>query len=227
MRKGTGVSIAIAAVMVATLGAPASATHGGIHPTFKEQATYLHCVGANKVQNNDFPTPFDATPPSGSYQGGAGCGFLDSGALINTGPGGGQGDLGTAGTSVGNLKNLTFEVHLLGQTNYSAILNTVDLGVWLLIDGETYLAEGTQVSGIPLQASSTGASQKLEFTVTNLDDTLATEDGDGTQEREIQLTIGLWFGDENGSWVWDATEIPSGITFNDATPAGIKVPSQV
>ncbi len=238
MHKRSGV-VATAVILVLAFAGSASATHGGIHPTFKAERTYVHCVGANKLQNNDFPAPFDTTAPAGSFQGGAGCGFADPGALINTGPGGGQADLATRGTSVGNLKNMTVELYMLGNYNYGPVFGNVDLDVWLTIDGETYLDPATAWVIPPLVETNGGATQKVEFTITNLGkvttfpdgnvatEGLATEDGDGVQEREILLTVGMHYGDAAAVWAFDATEVPTGITFNDPTPAGTKIAVEV
>lgn len=73
----------------------------------------------------------------------------------------------------------------------------------------------------PVVASSTGASRNLEFTVTDLG--FAFEDGDGEAVRSVEVTIGVWYLNDNAAWVWDTTDVPSGITFNDLTPAATKV----
>jgi len=225
---------AIAAIgVIATLAGPAAADHEGIHPTFREERAYFHCVGANKVQNAEAAAPWDTTAPA-SVQTGAGCGVLEAEDL----PGDQSSEGRFSGTFVGNIQNMTVEMWILGHSTYSAVL-PADVAVTLEIDGDTYLAtgEGTEMSW---QESETGASRKVEFTITHLGSAtevldadgnvvdvtttgFATEDGDGETEHAVSLTVGHSFADEYGAWVWDASEVPAGITFNDPTPASTKL----
>jgi serine protease AprX len=205
-----------------------------IAPTFAEQQVYFTCGagGAGKLQNTESPAGWSTVFPAGSYTAGAGCGVLDPGAAGNYDPYGGPEDPSFSGTAIGNLKNATVDLWLLGHTNYSAFL-APSVRVWLTIDDKTYVAR-TQAD-LTWQASDTGASRKIQFTITDLGSFtevfeggervgviprgVATEDGDGSTEHTVNLTVGLWFSDETGVWVWGANEIASGITFNDATPA--------
>jgi hypothetical protein len=55
---------------------------------------------------------------------------------------------------------------------------------------------------------------------------MALEDGDGVNEHFLRLLVGIdgFPGEDQptGStmWVWDTTEVPSGLTFNPTAPAG-------
>jgi hypothetical protein len=55
----------------------------------------------------------------------------------------------------------------------------------------------------------------------------ASEDGDGTTEHSIVVSIDSATATQNAFWAWDTTEVPSGISFNPATlaPAKIQVPT--
>lgn len=224
----------LAVLAIAALAAPASATHGGIHPTVREERTYFHCTGPTKVENLNLilggPTTWNAEPPAGSYQEGEGCGSLDPGALRGGNPGTIY-DAVFAGTFTGNIRDLTIELHNLALSR-ARTGTTFEVRVRMLIDGLQIFPEtaGVQVEVTP-ELSSTGASEKFLISVPNLGcsreildeqgnvvdvvtDGFVSENGDGTSEHTIQLAIDSIFVNRAGAWVWDATEIPSGITFN-------------
>lgn len=237
MRKTISVLVAIGAMAV--VSAPAGATHGGFHPTFREERVYYHCGGGTKIKNVDYAqgglAPWDTTAPAQSFTAGAGCGQIDPSALRNTQPSGGPSEPAFGGTYTGNLENLTVEMWMLGHSPGNVTTDTVDVTPWLVIDGETFVMDTTILTGVPVVASSSGASRKIEFTITGLgtaeevlDDQgnvvdvvttgLAKESAAG--EHEIQLNVRLrGNGTPNAVWVWDASEVPSGITFNDTTPS--------
>ena len=232
MRTMRSVRSVIGLLAVLAIAAPASATHGGIHPTARPERVYFHCNGPTKVGNVNLvaagPVIWDTTPPAGSVTEGEGCGNLDPGAAR----GNNQGTIYDAqfqGTFTGNLEDLTIEVHNL-------LLNQIDtdgsyrIRVWLTIDGVEVIPNTTFVDVAP-QASETGASHKFLFSVPNLGcsrevldeegnvvsvvtDGFVTQDGDGTSEHDVLLTLDSWFADRASAWVYDTTEVPSGITFN-------------
>jgi serine protease AprX len=237
--KGHGLVDVLAAVnSLLGLGSGTPAKQAlAISPTFGQQNVFFTCAGgdAQKVQNSDTPAGWSTSAPSRSYTTGAGCGALDLGSQQNSSPDGGSSDAAFRGIGVGNIRNATVELWVLGHTNYSALLDA-NLSVRLTIDGKSYVAKGTRLVDVPWQESASGASRKVEFTITNIGSFteatdangqhigvfptgVAAEDGNGIAEHDVHLTVGMWFADENGAWVWGATEIASGITFNDATPA--------
>lgn len=236
----------IAALALATLGAaalagPAAASHGGLHPTFRTEKTYFHCTSANKVGNvslvTDGPTSWNTTAPTTSYTMGGGCGAVDSGVK-----GGNQATLYDAvfsGTFTGNLRDMTFSLHnlVLSQARQGTVH---PINVWISVDGENVTPPtGKAVNTTPVK-SSTGASELFEFSLTNfgfandvLDDAgnlidvetggLALQDGDGDMEHSFAIAIDSGAPNRQNAWVWDATEIASGITFNPATLAATKI----
>jgi hypothetical protein len=114
--------------------------------------------------------------------------------------------------------------------------------VRLLIDGDAYHtgeAWGGRVDVTPV-LSSTGLTELLEFSITNLGSVkeikdqagnvidvetkgLAREDGDGVAEHEILITITPFDAIHNNAFVWDASELASGITFNPPTLAAARL----
>lgn len=138
---------------------------------------------------------------------------------------------------------------MLGNAR-TATTEALRLQAW--IDDKPLFPVGTQPSSgktvivTPVRSSS-GASERFEFSITNIgfakDVTdaqgnvievnrggAALEDGHGTEEHTFLLYIGS-HGDGTcpdvktklGAWVWDTTEVPSGITFNPGTLATAKV----
>jgi hypothetical protein len=155
-------------------------------------------------------------------QSGAGCGSVDLGGVTNPvyGP-------VFRATFTGNLRDFTVQLHhlVLSQVREGPALS---IRVYADIDGIPPFPEGPQggraVTVAPVR-SSTGASELFEFTVTDVgaDDGsgAAYEDGDGLDEHELTVYVGLTEYPQPGAWVWDTTQVPSGIVFNPATPASV------
>jgi hypothetical protein len=243
----------LAGVLILLAAAPASATHGGIHPTFREERVYFHCTGHTKVYNvnrlvltQPYITTWNTTAPSQSVQQGAGCGGVEFGGFSND-----VYDVAFQGTFTGNVRDLTFEIHqlLLGNAR-TAATETLRLNAW--IDDKPLFPPGTQptngrtVTVTPVRSSS-GASEKFVFSITNIgyaNDVkdaqgnvigvqrggAALEDGDGTEEHTFLLYIGTHGNTTDpdvktklGAWAWDTTEVPSGISFNPGTLAAAQV----
>lgn len=197
-----------AAIGLVTLSAaPAGATHGGIHPTFRTEQVYFHCNGPTKVYQVNWAAalgsassfvPWNTTAPSQSVQQGAGCGSLDSGHLSTA-----FWDPVFQGTFHGNLRDFTLKLHnlILSQARPTTTLN---VRISVFVDDEPVIS-GQTVTVTPTR-SSTGASELVEISITNLGFArdvldaegnvigvetggLATEDGDGTLERTIRILV--------------------------------------
>jgi hypothetical protein len=208
----------LVAVFMLAAGGPTVA-QTVITPTFRTERTYFHCVGDTKIQNlslaqGQIPS-WNATPPPGSVQGGNGCGYYEP-LVTNALPV--PFDAVWQGKFSGNLRDLTIELHRLLPAQGATVPNR--LTVVVLIDDEERLNNNNLV--ITPTASSTGASQSAKITITGLG--YETEDGDGTQERTIRISIGSW-NETQSIWVFDTTEVPAGITFNPAEPSGKIVPA--
>lgn len=220
MRRSFGVSVAAMAVVVMVLGAPASATHGGPHPTFRLEDGFFTCLGGTKLQNiprleGGIPG-WDNTAPTQSLSGGGGCVQYEN-LLTSTNTPTGPYDLAFQGTYTGNLTTVTLEIYYANGPQASVpeyLANTS-----LLVDGEA-VGTATQITLSPTEA---GNLKKLEFSFTRLERIFATEDGDGVQEREIAFALSS-YNEEQMLFAWDATDAPSRIVFNPAKPAATKIP---
>ena len=201
---------AFVAALVLAVAVPAGADHGGIHPTARTEQTYFHCAGPVKVQNvyavqGNLPS-WDTTAPAQSAQQGAGCGYYEN--IFSGNP---AVTAAWEGTFTGNLNALTVELHRLLPTQGAT---TTDVIAIVTVDG-TEVFNG-DVTLQPVE-SDTGASTVSKFSLRNLK--YMTEDGDGTTERSIEISIDS-YNEQQSAWVWDTTEVPSGITFNPTSFAG-------
>lgn len=243
----------VASILVLLVAAPATATHGGIHPTFREERVYFHCTGPTKLYNANYLVPnqsitrWNTFPPSGSLQGGAGCAGLDYGLYSNAAY-----DVAFGGTFTGNVRDMTVEISqlLLGRARTAT---TEALRIFAWIDDKPLFPEGTQpddgrtvvVTPVP---SADGTTEKFVFSIRNIGFATETKDsqgnvtgvktggaalenGEGNMEHDFLLLIGT-HGDQDtdvktklGSWAWDTIETPSGITFNPPTLAPANMPA--
>jgi len=253
MKISRALVLTTALVGFGLLGAPASGTHGGIHPTFAASSVFFHCNGETKVYNVNFLAqagaagayvPWDGTPPSGSVTDGAGCGGTDVGWVTNE-----VYDVVYQGTFNGNLRDMTVRLHeFIGGNLREA--STQRMRIYAEIDGVPIFPQGNIEGGyegraftVTPEVTNSGATHRYEFTITNLGyaiDVLdeegtvvdvetggmALEDGDGVNEHYLRLLVGIegFPGEDPPTgatmWVWDTTEVPSGITFNPTAPAG-------
>jgi len=192
-------------------------------------------------------TAWNTTRPADSVTDGAGCGGLDTGGGTNE-----AGDPVFEGSFFGNLRDMTVQIHefVTNQTRSGAIKQ---LKIYAEIDGEPIFPKGATegaydgrtISVTPTRVNS-GATDLYEFSITNIgyaNDILdaqgkvidvetggmALEDGNGTTEHTLRLLIGgasPLLGDPPTGlqfWVWDTSEVPSGITFNPTELAPAKV----
>jgi hypothetical protein len=222
---GTSLRLLLGVLLVLGLAAPAAADHDGPHPTFRAEPVWFVCAEGDhmKVQNLEFPVRYEPEAPDRSVQDGAGCGQVEPGALVNTQPSGGPANFSTVGDFQGNLQNITVELYILGGTQYSRLFEEIDLRLWVEIDGIVVVPRFTRLQDVPLEETGSGATQRLRFTLIGLQGLFGHEDGDGTRIRDISVTVGNWFTDEVGNWVWGTTEVPAGLIFNDPTPASYTV----
>ncbi|WP_108667369.1 hypothetical protein [Euzebya rosea] len=215
----------IALFAIAALALPASATpqpgEPGFEPTLRTEQTYFHCASPVKVQNVDAiqgNTPsWDTTAPTTSFTAGGGCGFYDN-ILSGTALNGPTNSAIWTGTFTGNLDSIGVELHRLlagagGSVTFPALVMTLTVDGNVLYDGD--------VDGFMWIESSTGASESATMTFTDLG--FLTEHGDGTIERTITLQVDS-YNEAQTAWVFDASEVPAGLTFNpeDATFPTVK-----
>jgi len=211
-------------------------------PTKIYQANWAAAIGTAAAH-----VPWTAMPPAQSVDEGAGCIGFDWGGTTNP-----LYDVAFQGFFSGNLRDITIRLHQLvfGEARQT---ETETLRLYAQIDGVPLFPVGAQpnngrtvtVSPVP---GNMGATELFEFSITNIGYAIdvfdaegklidvetggaALEDGDGTQEHELVFYIGLHGtalgqapqGHKVGNWVWDTTEVPSGMTFNPSTLAAAKV----
>jgi hypothetical protein len=218
--------VRVPAVLLALLVAapPALATSPTEPPALRTERVWFHCAGQVPVQNVPFATGqvpgWDTTAPTRSVQSGAGCGWYENAGGAWLGPNRTTLDAEWEGTFRGNVDSLTVELH---DVHVSAARAT---GVFLaratlLVDGKEHLntGEGGDLRLTPVP-SQTRLSERMTFTLAGLD--LDDEPGTGSTVRRYRLVLRSLM-EEQSAWVWDATEVPSGITFNPAAPEAVTV----
>lgn len=212
MRKRMMMVVIAALSCVALMASGASAA-----PEFRSERVWAQCNGSTKVANVNLvadgvvPT-WSTTAPTGSVQGGEGCGTVDlagRGTNIRN-----IYDLVWSGTYTGNLNTMVVELHSLGQNP----ANSGDFAIRLYVDGDEVIPAGTQLSDLVPAASSTGASQSWRFGINQINE-VDEIDGPGKKVHTIELGVSGWFtvNDAAIPFVWGTTEVPAGITFNGST----------
>lgn len=221
--------IILACCAVLMVAVPAAALEP-IAPTLRSESVFFHCNGDTKVANANFqkdgvrPT-WNTTAPTQSVQSGAGCGWADPSATRSPQAGDSVHDGAWSGTYTGNLSALTVKLHSIsvgpGRSGAAQKFNAT-----LFVDGVSmfgYAADGrAERAAITLTpvVSSTQASSLYEFSITDLPFVL--EEGDGTTPHEVILNVAA-SSEPVMAWVYDTTEVPSGMNFNPATLAAVKV----
>lgn len=224
---------ALTAAAVAIAQGPALALHGptGVDftPNDRTEQVYFHCEGALKLHNvvQDGSIPWNTTAPTASVTAGAGCGSLDNGVQGNNQVS--IQDSHFQGTFGGNIDEITVLAHniYLGPARQSA---SYGVNVRLSIDGESLLGENGKDATVTPVRSSTGLSELVKLTITGLN--LMNEAND--IEHDVLLTLsGGTVAVPNGAnpvrdseniWVYDTTEVPSGLVFNPPTVEAVTIP---
>jgi hypothetical protein len=220
MRRGIRASFVAAVLLAIVAGGTASATHGGIHPTFRLEDDFLQCLAGNRVQNvprqqGQVPT-WGAAAPTQDLAEGGGCvqyeNLLSSTAATN------PQDLAFTGTFTGNLQTITIDLYYANTPQ--ATVPEYFANSKLFVDGSE-VHTGTQLTFPPQPAGV--AFERITYSYTKLEKLYANEDGDGTTEREITFTLSS-FNEQQMFFLWGATDAPSKITFNPPTAAPMKLP---
>lgn len=198
-------------------------------PVIETERVYAHCGDTLKVSNVEGGTPFasDTTPPAASFTAGAGCGTAD---LVMTGnPDETAESFELTASHTGNLDALTVELHMIdagvvrlyqstgelpepGEPVPNLNFDRIYFDTELFIDGVA--AGWVGEAKVFAERSSTGASVRLRFTITDID--LLGEDEAGQHDLTLKVTTGEYQNGDSGAWVLDATEVPTGIIFNPA-----------
>ena len=184
-------------------------------PNLVSQQVWFAC-GAEKLENaDDNSATWDTEAPTQSVTAGAGCGTVDL-PFMQTGPANIY-DATWTGYFTGNLDTLNVELHdiYIGPGRATGTLNAA---VKVFVDGEPVFGDlGYEVALKPVR-SATGLSEMVKFSITNLG---YISEADNF-EHEVSLVMqtgaaqnrGPTVTDTVSGWVWDTTEVPSGLTFN-------------
>lgn len=152
------------------LAAPASAGHGGMHPTFATRTVYFHCTGDTPIYNVNWLQQvgassayarWDASPPAGSVADGEGCGAADVGWVTNE-----VYDPVFEGTFVGNLRDMTIRISDVAFNNEREPGVPVGMRIYAEIDGVPLFPRGV----------TEGAYDGRAFTVTPVRENLGATD---------------------------------------------------
>lgn len=225
--------VAVCAAALTFGGAsPAAALHGltgeDFEPNLRYERVYFHCGNTTKVHlTTSGPIGWDTTAPTQSVAQGAGCGSFDNSVQGNNQVS--VQDSHFAGTYGGNIDNITVEAHniYVGPARASG---PITVNVRLRIDDVAVLgANGKDVTVTPVR-SSTGASEMVRFTITNIG--LLDEANDIEHDIVMTLSGGAVLvpnganpvRDTQSGWVYDTTEVPSGLTFSPATVEPVTLP---
>jgi hypothetical protein len=217
-------------VLVVLIAAPvAKAAPGPLDPKFKRSSVFFHCD--QTLTNLDVaagdPVPYwNASYPAASVTEGAGCGTLDPYTPQSMEPQANPFDGVWSGTYTGNFDSITLHVHLMASTTQALSVAAVpSLAIKLTVDGErVFDSSATPVEVIGTSAN-LGITELYEVSIKDLGIIEPNEDVDGdgvgdnpfgVVDHEITLSLDGRAPGVNslGMWVFDTTEVPSGIDFN-------------
>lgn len=191
------------------------------------ERVYFHCADdtvklANVTSIGGQPPSFDTTPPDQSVADGAGCGALDTG-LTGASDDNPLYDAPFAGiwfppseSEVTDLDSMTVRMHVI-DAGLARALDEFVFEAHLRVNGKVLIPRDQELRVTPVP-SETGLSREIVFTV----------EGIGLEDIEyahVQLTLYGYVDYNNNAWVWDTTEVPSGIEFNPATSEGLVIKS--
>ncbi len=190
---------------------------------YPAQQVWFHESDA-KLGNVAAPATWDTSAPEASVQAGAGAGTVTPGfAGLAAGTPADQRAVFT-GEFEGCLDTILFDVYSFDPTNRTGTSGNAtpanhNFGMTITIDGNEVF------SGGPLQASTTlaneGVGPNLNRFAVDVGTTLQlfSDLGFGTLDgtHEITVEIQSWYVNTGHAvYVWDTTEVPSGMTFNGA-----------
>lgn len=191
---------------------------------YAEQAVWFH-EGEAKLSNGA-AAPWDTTPPAASVTEGAGAGALSgSDVVVNSTAGQESVSAVFAGTFEGCIDTILFDLYSFDPTNRSGTGGSgepaaQDLRLRVNVDGVDVLNVG------PVEVATTFSNEAVgpnlnQFAVDlgSLMEQYAQHGYvqlDGTHDVEIE--VAAWFVNTQAAvaYVWDTTEVPSGMVFNGA-----------
>jgi hypothetical protein len=209
----------LAAVVLAVV--PAGAEELEWVPNLVRDQVWFAC-GSSKVTPDNAAgnaATWDREAPTQSVTSGAGCGTIDSPFYQTAQPN--LYDAAWSGTFTGNLDTLNVELHNI-YVGPGRATGQLASSVRLFVDGEPLFAEELgRDATFPAVRSSSGASEKIQFSIRNIGFVAEAENIEHTvllmMSSGTALNRGPTVNDTLSGWVWDTTEVPSGITFNPET----------
>jgi hypothetical protein len=170
-------------------------------------------LGNSAAQTGQFPT-FDTTKPAGSVATGNGGGYLATSALHQ---GGSAFDpAGTAtfdGKYTGDFDNLAVTAYLFNSHDSEDAQGIFAINARILVDGQNIAETG----GSQVKKSSGGnAVKRIDFAFVDLYTALeqAGLTGPGKEHQIRFQVMGTGLATEAALFVYDTTEVPSGMIFN-------------
>jgi hypothetical protein len=204
MRKITVAAFVVGLVAV-------NATSAGAERLLRTERVYFTCADDTKVQNASaaqgrIPS-WSTQAPTQSVQQGAGCGYYDNAVWISSVLPSEMHRTTWEGTFTGNLDSLTIEAHNI-YVGGGRVSEVFEGAVEVTVDGAIMARDFFSVTP---QRSETGLSEAIVLSIAGLG--LVAENGEGTFSRTVRVDLSS-SGETQSAWVWDTTEVPSGITFN-------------
>jgi hypothetical protein len=218
-------------LVVAVLVTPAGAQEVVDDPCADEAGTITYPVtrvwfheGETKVGNladrsDQAPAPFDTTAPATSVTGGAGAGALSTTGATESLVADTANTARFAGTVEGCLDTLLVEMYAFQPTNRTGTSGSLaesqhSFGGALTIDGTRIELLGPiESKTVPNPGGS--ATYRIRYAITDIRERMERKGLTLDGLHEIGLEMTAWYvNTDNAVYVWDTTEVPSGMTFN-------------
>lgn len=210
--------VLVTAVVALAICVPASAQT--FVPVLESEQVFFRCSGRTRLSQAELARSIGWTtePPAASLAQGGGCGSHDS-QLCCPGTTSNNNyiyDAVFAGDVEGNLDTLTVKAWMF-DAGAARTAASHQIDVYLAVDGRV------RVDNVPIQVplAPTDAARPVEFTVTGLN-LLSEADATAVHTVDLVMKTPLYSGTDL-TWLFDATEVPSGITFNPAEAAAISL----
>ena len=168
--------------------------------------------GNTGAVSGSFPT-FDTTKPSASVTAGAGGGYVASSATHQSGTPWDERLTATFdGNFTGDIDNLAVTAYFFNPPEDAQSIPTIAMNIRLVVDGQSIFETGGE---IPRQSGGT-AVKKVDFALTGLYQPMLDAGLTGhDRAHKVRFQIsGTGLASEAAVFVYDTTEVPSGMVFN-------------
>lgn len=177
---------------------------------FHRAQTPVGNVDATVLEAN--PT-FDTTEPQTSVTGGAGGAYASNSVADLAEPEGATHTITYEGTFTGNIDNLAVTQYVFLPA--APATDTHGMHLWLYVDNTSFPITEQAPADVRFTQVSRGL-YRLDFAFTGIYDLMKAFQLDTDQDIEhtVQLKIASWYFGDEGTYVYDASEVPSGMVFN-------------